>query len=75
MDEILTLTEIEGRFPGQWVLVEAPQTDQALTVQKGRVLYHGFDRDDVYRRAIALRPSRFAVLYTGSMPSDTAIVL
>ena len=38
MDEILTLTEIEGRFPGQWVLVEAPQTDQALTVQKGRVL-------------------------------------
>jgi hypothetical protein len=30
---------------------------------------------EVYRRAIALRPKRFAIVYTGKMPEGTAIVL
>jgi hypothetical protein len=75
MAEVLTLAEIAARFAGEWVLLEDPQTNQALEVQGGRVLYHSKDRDEVYRQAIALRPQRFAVLYTGVMPEGTAIVL
>ena len=33
------------------------------------------DRDEVYREAVRLRPKRFAMLYTGTLPKDTAVVL
>ncbi len=75
MDKLMTIDEIEAQFDSEWVLVEDPQTNDALEVQSGRVRYHSKDRDEVYRQAIALRPKRFAVLYTGSIPEDTAIVL
>lgn len=75
MDEMLTITEITARFTAEWVLVEDPQTNDALEVQSGKVRHHSKDRDEVYRLAAALRPGRFAILYTGLMPEDTAIVL
>jgi len=75
MDEILTVSQIEERFESEWVLVEDPQTSEALEVQSGKVRWHSKDRDEVYRKAVELRPKRFAVLYTGKMPQGTAIVL
>jgi len=41
----------------------------------GKILHHGKDRDEVYRRAVALRPERCAILNTGEIPEDTAVVL
>jgi hypothetical protein len=29
---------------------------------------HGKDREEVYRRAVEIRPKRFAIVYTGKMP-------
>jgi hypothetical protein len=75
MEQVMTLEEMKSRFDGEWILVEEPQTNQALEVVRGKVLYHGKDRDEVYRQAVALRPKRSAILYTGEMPEDTAIVL
>ena len=75
MADILTLAEIQRQFANEWILVEDPQTSAALDVQGGKVVFHSKDRDEVYRRAVALRPARFAVLYTGVMPPDSAIVL
>ena len=75
MDDILTITQIEAQFESEWVLVEDPQTNAALEVQSGKVRWHSQDRDEVYRKAVELRPRRFAMLYTGKMPKDTAIVL
>ena len=75
MDEILTITQIETRFNSEWVLVEDPQTNEALEVQRGTVRWHSKDRDEVYRKALELKPRRFAMLYTGKMAEDTAIVL
>ena len=75
MDSILTAAQIEEQFKSEWVLVEDLQTNDALEVQSGRVRWHSKDRDEVYRKAIELRPKRFAMLYTGEMPEDTAIVL
>ena len=75
MDDVLTLAEIESLFKSEWVLVEDPQTNEALEVQSGKVRLHSKDRDEVYRQAVALRPKRFAILYTGKVPEDTAIVL
>ena len=75
MDDILTIAQIEGQFASEWVLVEDPQTNDALEVQSGRVRWHSKDREEVYRQVVILRPKRFAILYTGKMPEDTAIIL
>ncbi len=75
MDEILTAVQIETQVESEWVLVEDPQTDEALKVRRGKVRWHSKDRDEVYRKAVELRPTRFAILYTGKIPKDAAVVL
>lgn len=74
-EEVLTITQIEARFASEWILVTDPQTNEALEVQSGKVYWHSKDRDEVYRKAVELHPKRFAVLYTGQLPKDTAVVL
>ena len=71
----MTYEQIKARFDSEWVLIGAPDTDETLNVRSGDVLHHSKDREEVYRRALALRPARAAVLYTGTMPEDTAIVV
>ena len=75
MSDVITIAEIETRFQSEWVLVEDPQTNEAFEVESGKVRFHSKDRDEVYRKAVELRPKRFAMLYTGEIPKDTAIVL
>ena len=62
MSEVLTITEIQSQFHSEWILVGDPQTDDSLQVQSGKVIYHSKDRDEVYRKAVELRPKRFAML-------------
>ena len=75
MEREMTMAEIETQFDAEWVLVENPQTDKDLEVLKGKVLHHSKDRDEVYRKAVSLRPKRSAILYTGEIPDGTAVVL
>ena len=75
MENVLTAAQIAARFESEWVLVEEPKTNEALEVESGKVRWHSKDRDEVYRKAVELRPKRFAVLYTGKMPQDTAVAL
>jgi hypothetical protein len=75
VDEFLTIAEIEARFPSEWVFVEDPQTDESLQVLAGRVRCHSKDRDEVYRKALELRPKRSAMLYTGPVPEHGEILL
>lgn len=72
---VLTISEIRTRFAGEWVLVQDPQADAAHEIQGGTVLCHSKDRDEVYTQAVSLQPARFAVLFTGKIPQDTAIVI
>ena len=72
----MTIQEMEARYDGEWILVGEPETAETREVIKGMVLHQSKDRDEVYRRAIALPPpKRYAVLFTGKMPANTAIVL
>jgi len=75
MDRILTAAQIWQQFESEWVLVEDPQTNDALEVEGGKVRWHSKDRDEVYHKAVELRPKRFAMLYTGRMPEDTAALV
>jgi hypothetical protein len=75
MEQEMTIAEIESQFESEWVLVEEPETNEQLEVIKGKVLHHSKDREEVYRKAVSLRPKRSAILYTGSIPEDTVVVL
>ncbi len=75
MEKEMTIDEIETNFESEWILVEDPQTDEHLEVLSGKVLHLSSDRDEVYRKAVELRPKRFAMLYTGEIPDDTAVAL
>ncbi len=75
MEDILTLREIEARFISEWVLVADPELTESLGVVKGRVLWHSKNRDEVYRKARELHPRRSAILYTGTLPDEAAVVL
>ena len=70
MDSVLTVEEIRERFPSEWVLIGDPQTAETLAVQAGKVLHHSKDRDEVYRKAVELRPRRCAFLFTGAIPPE-----
>ena len=75
MDKIMSVAEIKSQFESEWVLLGNPRTTENLEVNKGEVLFHSKDRDEVYRKARELSPRHSAVLYTGSLPEGTMVVL
>lgn len=75
MSRIMTIDEMQSEFESEWILVDEPETDENLTVRRGKVVWHSKDRDEVYRKAIELRPKRFAMLYTGKPEKDSAVIL
>ncbi len=75
MNEIMTLAEIKSKFESEWVLISSPVTSSDLEVERGKVVWHSKNRDEVYRKARELRLKHSAILYTGKMPADMEIVL
>ena len=75
MDQVLTSEEINARFDAEWILLEDPEVDEHLQVVRGKVVCHSKDRDEVDRKAVALRLKHSAFLYIGKMPEYAAIVL
>lgn len=71
----MTMAEIEACFDSEWVLLEDPETNEYLEVQRGRVLWHTHDRDELYRKALELRPQHSAVLYIGEPPDGIGFAL
>lgn len=75
MNHLMTMKEIEKEFRDEWVLVESPKTNESLEVESGTVVWHSQDRDEVYRKAIEFHLKSFAMLYTGTLPQDVAVIL
>ena len=65
MSEILTMDEIEKKFDGEWVLIEDVETDDRLEIVRGRVTYHGKDKNELHRCAMKSKTKRFASLFIG----------
>ncbi len=75
MAEILSIQEIQSRYDGEWVLIGDPEVDASLVVQRGFVLWHSKNRDEVYRQARLLKPKHCAFLFVGRLPKDVEVVL
>ena len=52
MTEVLTIGEIEARFPSEWVLIGDPETDERQRLLSGAVLFHSPGRDEVDRKPL-----------------------
>jgi hypothetical protein len=75
MEEILTLAEIEARYPSEWVLIADQEVNAQLEIICGRVVFHSKDRDEMYRKDMELRPKSAATFYAGTVPENTAGIL
>jgi hypothetical protein len=74
-EETLSIEEIQAKLPSEWILVVDPVTNESLEVLRGKVAWHSKNRDEVYQKAIELRPQRAAYLYTGTIPENAAVVV
>ena len=72
---ILTHEEIYKQYDSEWVLLEDPETSETLEILKGTVLWHSKDREEVYRKAMELRPKHSAVLFMGKPPKGMEFAL
>jgi hypothetical protein len=75
MNELLTINEINTRYPSEHVLLEDPQVNEHNQVVAGRVLWHSKDKEEVYRKGIELRPKHSAFVHTGPFPNDVVYLL
>ena len=75
MNQNLTLAEIESVFDSEWVLVGDPELDQNTRLVRGKVLFHSKSRDEVDQKDRELHPTSAAILYTGQIPDNAAVVL
>ena len=69
------IAEIKARYAPEWVLLGDVEVDEGLEVVSGDVLCHTPDREELGRRMLELRPSRFAIRYLGQIPDDLVIML
>lgn len=70
MSEVLTIEEMEARYPAEWVLIDNPETDKQSGVTRGKVLFHDPDQDKVHEATLQLRPKHFAVFFMGPLFDD-----
>lgn len=75
MSEILTMAEIEKRFDGEWVLIEDVETDEQLEILRGKVTYHGKDKNELHQQAMKSKTKRFASLFIGKPDPKTGFLL
>ncbi len=75
MNGVLTIEEIQSRYAPEWVLIAEPQTDEALNLKAGKVLFHSSDQDEVCRKAAEYPPGRYAIRFLGSIPEDLVLVV
>ena len=61
MNDVLTLGEIEARFPSEWVLIGDPQTDESQHLLSGTVLFHSTNRDEVDRKLLGVAPAEVRI--------------
>lgn len=61
-DGYLTWTEIEAKYPGEWVLLDGPTEGSDGRVCGGRLLLHTPDIDEFNTRLMSLRTPNMAAL-------------
>ena len=75
MDEILTMEEIEKKFDGEWVLIEDVEANEQLEVLRGKVTYHGKDKNELHQIAMKSQSKHLASLFIGKPDPNMGFLL
>ena len=75
MSEILTMEEIEKKYDGEWVLIEDVESNEQLEILRGKVTYHGKDKNELHRRAKKSESNYIATRYIGKPDPNTEFLL
>lgn len=74
MENLLSLEEIEARYPDEWVLLTDFESDPGPVIRRARVVWHSTDREECWSRADAVPPpGAIGVFYTGE-PFEDGVV-
>ena len=72
---VSTLAEIEARYDSEWVLIGDPEVSPDMQLIRGKVIAHSKSRDEIAQRDAESHLKSAAIIYTGSIPENTAVVL
>jgi hypothetical protein len=75
MSDVLTIDEINRRYPDEWVLIGDPEKDDSGRVVRGEVLCHSRDREVVYGEAGQTQCTHIATHFAGDVPHDMVRIL
>ena len=75
MDTVMSWSEIEETFNGEWVLIEDPELSPVLKVIRGKVIFHSKDRAAVDAKMQELPRMHHAVKHIGGLPEGLEMVL
>lgn len=73
--ESLSFREIETMYASEWVLLDGIEVDEGRQVYRARVLFHSKERDEVYRKALELRPGNAGLVLLEKSLGETAVNL
>lgn len=73
--EILSESEIEARYDGEYVAVEVLELDEQYAIARGIVIAHGPDKMLVRERLRARNPRQSALLCLAPRPKNIAYLL
>lgn len=71
MSEILTMEEIEKKYDGEWVLIEDVEANEQLEILRGKVTYHGKDKNEFHQKAMKSESNHIASFYIGQPEQNT----
>jgi hypothetical protein len=71
--EILTLEEIQEKYPQQWVLIAYTEEDEYLNVIRGEVLAYSPNCDEIEDYLPNRNGKAVAIEYTGPIPETIGI--
>ena len=75
-EQYLTMTEIEAKYPNEWVLINNPKTTKYQQVLGGYVIYNGPDKLALYDVVGTLpTPFNIAVRWTGAFCDEGEEIL
>ena len=61
----MTLEEIKGQYPDEWVLIEFEELDEELKVRRGEVIAHSPNKKTIYTKLVELENEKIAIEFTG----------
>jgi hypothetical protein len=74
--DVLSLPEIEKRYPDQWVVLDHVRSDPGPVLRGGRVIFATEDEDALSQRLRELpRGVHYAIRFLGDPPPDVSFAL